>query len=828
MTSLRLSSLVSLALMVAAGPWASCPAAPVIEPAQNAAGWLNWLIPLPKEVTIPQQVTLPAADVKITLAAGGGPLAQNAERKLRGLFVEKAGCSAESGDGFEILLGICDAQGRIGQTLVADAARLGDLPNSQQAYLIRPDGANRLVLAALDPQGLFYAALTLRQLLESKFHGDDVTLPMAVITDWPDMSERGEWGGSSVRDVEWMADRKTNLVEFHSTHEVDEKGNSVTAISRSLLRRGQLHGVKMVPIISHLNSMGSRGVYRAYPELKGKGEKALYKSDSTELWAPCASNPKLHEIMAGWMRGYAAYGVGDISCWLGELTQHCDCEECSKTGQFALETRAFVKAWQIARKDYPDLRIRILTTQGSYTTNDRVLAEVPPEVGVTYYDGGRTYDSSRDPMIYPLLEQYAAEGRWLGCYPQLTPSWRIVSPWSCPQFVKARMVEFVDKRVESLGGYVVPDNRLFDFNVTAAAEWSWNAHGRDERQFALAWATRNGCLQPEAVADWAVLLGPVSWDIYGARLVERYFFRPATIERMVKARAVPRFGEGMFRYIPDAEHLAKNLEICRQAMNLAQRSGSSAVKAETQAVSTYYEMLDRLCRIGGFLAQLKARELDAAGRQTLQTHMNAFALASAVNTEALCDWERAVAVGAGSSRFREGLQATQDTANAVARALAPLGIRNPATLLMSCKVGEWNLEDFQEKAAIEKAIDVTEQLAASGTYRVTLQYTSGWNGAATLRAALVVQPRDGSGKPVEVCVDEHQGNTGNRSENNVYSLRLGAYDPSLRYQLVVRIRGTRPQDQQPGRTGCSGEITFQRERDPDWQVQIMEVKPSDE
>ena len=189
---------------------------------------------------------------------------------------------------------------------------------------------------------------------------------------------------------------------------------------------------------------------------------------------------------------------------------------------------------------------------------------------------------------------------------------------------------------------------------------------------------------------------------------------------------------------------------------------------------------------------------------------------------------RLLPVGAGSSRFREGVQATQDTANAVARALAPLGIRNPATLLMSCKVGEWSLEDFQEKAAIEKAIDVTEQLAASGTYRVTFQYTSGWNGAATLRAALVVQPRDGSGKPVEVCVDEHQGNTGNRSENNVYSLRLGAYDPSLRYQLVVRIRGTRPQDQQPGRTGCSGEITFQRERDPDWQVQIMAVKPSDE
>ena len=383
MRSLGLALVPALACGVFLTSPAAAWSAPVAEPAQNVAGWLNWLIPLPKEVSLREQVTLPADEVKITLAAGGGEIEQNAARRLRNVFLEKAGAGAEAGSGFEILLGICDAGGRIGQVLVPGAARLRDLPNREQAYLIRPDGAGRLVLAALDPQGLYYAASTLRQLLESKFHGDDVTLPLATVTDWPDMGERGEWGGSSTRDIAWMAERKMNLVEFHTTHEVDEKGNAVAEISRSLLRRGRLNAVKMVPIISHLNGMGRRGVYQAYPELRGKGQKAIYKSDSTELWAPCASNPKLHEILAGWMRGYAAQGAGDISCWLGELTQHCECEACSKTGQFALETRAFVKAWQIARKDYPDLRIRILTTQGSYTTNDRVLAEVPPELGVT-------------------------------------------------------------------------------------------------------------------------------------------------------------------------------------------------------------------------------------------------------------------------------------------------------------------------------------------------------------------------------------------------------------------------------------------------------------
>ena len=71
---------------------------------------------------------------------------------------------------------------------------------------------------------------------------------------------------------------------------------------------------------------------------------------------------------------------------------------------------------------------------------------------------------------------------------------------------------------------------------------------------------------------------------------------------MVASRAKPKFGEGPFRYIPDAAHLEKNLLICHQAMHLAERSGSWAIKAETRAVMMYYEMLDQLCRICSLLA----------------------------------------------------------------------------------------------------------------------------------------------------------------------------------------------------------------------------------
>ena len=88
--------------------------------------------------------------------------------------------------------------------------------------MIRPVDGNRLVLAALDERGVFYAALTLRQLLESRFAGETVTLPLAVVTDWPDLAERGEWGTltrnsahTRPEDIELLSACKMNLQEFH-------------------------------------------------------------------------------------------------------------------------------------------------------------------------------------------------------------------------------------------------------------------------------------------------------------------------------------------------------------------------------------------------------------------------------------------------------------------------------------------------------------------------------------------------------------------------------------------------------------------------------------
>ena len=103
------------------------------------------------------------------------------------------------------------------------------------------------------------------------------------------------------------------------------------------------------------------------------------------------------------------------------------------------------------------------------------------------------------------------------------------------------MAEFADKGLSSMAGYVAEDmnNSFYDFNLTAAAEWSWNAYGRDEHEFAASWATQNGISNPETFADWAVIIGEVGWNVYGSGVPHGAFYGPAAT--MIAKREKPVF-----------------------------------------------------------------------------------------------------------------------------------------------------------------------------------------------------------------------------------------------------------------------------------------------
>jgi len=635
--------------------------APLKVSKQEEALWLRRVIPLPQEVAIRGKCEIPVGEVRLRLRKQAGDVEKNAAAQLASLLTQQTGNGNDKGQ-FEILIGVCDAKGQIEDVTLPDAARLGSLPNPEQAYLIRPIGTNRLVLTARNAAGVYYAAVTLHQLLKSKCQADTLTIPLVTVTDWPDLAERGEWGGSSLGDIKWLAYHKMNLVEAHAESlKVTEDGKGVATICPQHLETGRLCGLKLVPILTHLDQLMRTGVFKMYPELQGRGKSARHPGLDTVL-APCFSQPKMIDILADWMNSLARQkGVTDICVWLTEHHVQCGCEQCQQAGQYVLETRAILQSWRIARKQYPHLGLRILLTQGSYATNDKVLAEVPAEVGVSYYHGGQTYNSSRDPLIYPVLEEYLAKGRWLGCYPQLTASWRIVCPWSGPQFIKYRMTEFVQKKLKCLCGYAVPNNRLYDFNITAAAEWSWNVDGRDEREFAIAWATRQGLRDPEAAADWAVMLGPVGWDVYGSGIPYPWF--SGALGKKFKEQSPLRLGEGMFRYFPTVDHIAEDLAVTEKALEIAAKLNSPTILAETRVLQGYVKMAKEIYGVSKLIRAKKP--LTDRERTQLQTTLARLSQAGQQTTNSMREWEQSVRPGIGGSRFKDTLDFIGNTVSTI-------------------------------------------------------------------------------------------------------------------------------------------------------------------
>ncbi|MEW6355209.1 MAG: ThuA domain-containing protein [Planctomycetota bacterium] len=796
---------------------------PVAVSKEEQTKWLRWLIPLPKQIAIEKKITMPSCEVQIVLREGAGEVEQCAAEEIRSLFMDRANERCDRGR-FEIVVGVCDEKGNVGKVAVPDTAQLAKLPNADQAYLIAPHGDDRLVLTALNEKGVFYASQTLRQLLEPTFTYDHVTIPLAKVMDWPDLEERGEWGGNSTQDILWMTRHKMNVVEAHVQLSMTADGRGEARADEEKIAFARRRAFNYVPIITHLNGIGRTGIYNAYPDLMGQGERARHRT-YPDLVAPCCSHPKLTEVFADWMCSLASQkGVTHICAWLSELeNQFCSCEKCkaSELGQYAMETRCLVEAWRLARKKFPNLQLRILLTQGSYDTNDKVLAQVPKEVGITYYDGGRTYDSSRDPMIYPLLEKYVAEGGWLGCYPQLTASWRIVCPWSGPQFIKYRMNEFVDKKLKCLCGYATPHNRLYDFNVVASAEWSWNAKGRTEQEFAAAWATRRGMKDPDAVADWAVMIGPVGWDVYGSRVP--FYFVSRRPQHMVKQRTKPALGEGIFRYFPTVEHMEQDLATCEKAMAIAKRLNEPLLIFETEAIQGYVEMIKHIFTIANRISESKT--LTYPERVEMQNAMKRLSLAGMNVSKALTEWEGVVGQNLSGSRLVDTVQETERTVVDIGDCLVPLGIRSPLSAYLPHEIGAWTDTDFDQQAKITKRIDVTRYMETPGEYQVGFTYTTGWHGLGISRVALASAPKDDPEKVTELSVDEHSGSAAARNRDNIYAVTLKEMDPNCCYFILADIRGTSSVGKPVSRQGCNGTISMKAVLPADWQTRIEQAQP---
>ena len=374
-------------------------------------------------------------------------------------------------------------------------------------------------------------------------------------------------------------------------------------------------------------------------------------------------------------------------------------------------------------------------------------------------------------------------------------------------------------------GYATPDNRLYEFNVLAAAEWSWNSGGRDEREFAAAWATRRGIQDPDAAAEWAVTLGPVGWDVYGSDVPFSQFFGRATA--MVAGRRKPALGEGMFRYFPSVEHMDEDLAACKRAMAIAKKLDEPALIAETQVIQGYVQMVKAIYSIAESVSTTKAPTYDQ--KVAIQKPLGNLAVTGIETVEALETWERLCGQGSdvriGGTRLLDTVDVTEKTVAGIARSLEKLGLRNPIGAYLREEIGKWVTEDFDEDVHVRKTFEVTRQVTEPGVYHVGFKYTSGWNGLSITRVVLASAPADAPQELTEISVDEHQGSAAVRNRENVYTVTMENRDPARRYFIQADVRGTSRHGRPPERQGCNGEVWIKGQMPDAWRAKIEQTMP---
>jgi len=572
-----------------------------LAPAEKAA-YVSCLLPWPKELKFAGKVRLAPENLKLVMDKDARRLVRAASDELRAFVKQKAGVDIPvvspdtvSAAGFSVRVGVRSSKTTAKVPGVPDMA---DLPNAEQSYAIIPiresdSNVAGLALVGQGETGAYHAAKTLLQLLDTAFQQEgakkQVDVPVVSVRDWPDLAERGFWGSYTAEDMAAIRDlsaRKFNTIEtLVREYGFAEDGTGQATIEPELVALARRHAIRVVPSIVHLAAEPARTMVRRYPETQAVGERGVLG----DRMAFCHVHPRSQKVLNEWITSLARLqGIDEVSGWLTENLSHpyCSCPECKTENWFVSETRMLVRAWQAAKAVNPNLRLRILLSQGSYEYNDLVLKAVPPEVGVSYYSGMHTYSASREPMIYPALREFARRGRWLGVYPQLVAVWKYNTPFPCPQFVHTRMNEFVDAGLSNVCGRLHPiEWPYFHMNFDAAAQWSWNAKGRTVQEFVEAWATGQGFKEPAKVAKWAETIGPVVWDVH-----EGHF--PLNFGQMVRLLGgKTELGKEAFRGFPAPKRFDQDLAACRHAADLARDLDSEILIAQTEVISSYVTLL---------------------------------------------------------------------------------------------------------------------------------------------------------------------------------------------------------------------------------------------
>jgi hypothetical protein len=171
--------------------------------------------------------------------------------------------------------------------------------------------------------------------------------------------------------------------------------------------------------------------------------------------------------------------------------------------------------------------------------------------------------------------------------------------------------------VYSNGAY---QRELYSYGISALAEWSWNLRGRSAKEFAAAWATRQGYERPGEVAEWVDLMEPVEVDLGWALNRPVSYWSPVFETIRKKQPAV--FGKGALTSFPDTTRLDQDRAACQQAHKVAEATGRQELILETEYAASLTDLAKALCGISDLA--LKSDLTQDANRKALRAALDEF------------------------------------------------------------------------------------------------------------------------------------------------------------------------------------------------------------
>jgi hypothetical protein len=632
--------------------------------------WTRHLVPKPRKLDFRGAVTLSTTDIAV-VAQSNESLVQQAAKELRECLGKTA--TGEADAKLQIRLQVDGKR--------EDVEALDKLPNRDQGYLIYPNSDGKsIMLVGGGVRGAYYAGKTMQQLLNAYGKDGTVRVPVVEIKDWPDMEDRGFWGGDSYDQLRWMSDRKLNYDEQIAYNGVDADKRCNVKLhghKQRILDEGPTYGINGVPVVLHLEQLSGSGLFDAYPELKGKNGRP---------GSICYSNPRFVDILSQWLLLWKAKpGVTDVDVWMAENLQQekgCQCEQCLKEDRSVLEVRAIIAGWKKANEGRPEsqrVRLRVLTSEETEKANPRIIAELPENVKLWYYHSLFTYNTSHRPMIRPYLVDAIRKGHWVGVCPNVCAIVGTFQPFTGPQFIHARMNEFVDKKLSGLLGYAVPGIGHCALNAEAAAEWTWNAKGRSPHEFALSWAVRQSLKDPNKFAAWCDANGPVAWDIYGSEFPSGdHRGHPGRMADLVRAGKLPNLGEVLwevygipFGDIQSVEQLRSDVKRAAVAVQLSQEIGEAEFMQESLVIQGYINAIEALWELRQIVKPQGIAEADKpAARKWFKVYVDSMEQAAA----ALPAWEASLRMSSGGQHYtRSAVEFVEGMASDMNKVAADLG-----------------------------------------------------------------------------------------------------------------------------------------------------------